>query len=193
MFEENSVPAATMYNTFLAQAKPDVLKNYMEIFDELKAVSQPKVPGEGAPLLPPEQKVEGDGNVVKIPIIAATLTKAKNCTQIFAEYLNEMAHKVSEKFFTTLIIFIRLYRDYMNMHGWDILAKYRPVSAEDRKKMFTSVQDAEHLPEGCNDFVRNFLPKEFPNFDQMICVDMTLHLCKWLYQKGYTHTSISPL
>ena len=181
VLENNANSAVTMYGAYLSQAKPESQKSHIEIFEELKVTAQEEV------ALGQVKPEDAGNNLIKIPL------KPKNCTSVFATYLNEMARKVNEKFFTTLIIFIRLYRDYMNLYGWDFLAKYRPVLPEDRKKAYTSVQDAEHVPEGCNDFIKSYLPKEFPNFDQSICVDMTFHLCKWLHLNGYTHTSISPL
>ncbi len=124
---------------------------------------------------------------------AAPVVKPKNCHVILAEYLYEMSKKVNEKFFMTLIIFTRLYRDYMNIHGWDIVSRYKAVSKEERDTSYAKCSDAEHMPEACNDFAKNYLPKEHPSFDQEIAIDITLHLCQWLYRKGYTHTHISRL
>ena len=118
-------------------------------------------------------------------------TKGKNCVKIMAEYLCEMARKVNEKFFMTLIIFTRLYKDYMNTHGWNIIGKYKQVSVEEKNKMYTKYNDAEHVPEACNDFTKNYLPKEYPNFDQGVSIDVTFHLCGWLFRKEYTHTHIT--
>jgi len=164
-----------MYKNYLSQFKPENTKNHTEIYDEMELLSLEKK------------------NALEPLEMNNNPKPHKNCNAILAEYLYELAPKVNEKFFTTLIIVTRLYQDYMNQHGWDIISKYKTVTAEERKKQFTNVYDSEHIPEGCNDFVQAYLPKEYPNFEMQIGVDITLHLCKWLYAKGYTHTSISPL
>lgn len=162
-----------LFNNFLSQLKQDEKQYYIDLYEELK-LSQPELPS--------------DSNVVKIPMIRPS----KNCKGILVEYLKELAYKVNENFFNTLIIFIRLYKDYMDLHGWDIIGNYRMITMEERNAIFTSIQDAEHIPEGSNDFLKNYLPKYWPNFDLSISVDITFHLCQWLKIKGYTHTTISP-
>lgn len=135
----------------------------------------------------------------QIPVLIPSMEEVqkqepqKHCLRIMTEYLCSMATKVSEKFFVSLILFIRYYSDYMNLHGWEILGKHKPITEEEKKKQFTKTRDAEHVPEACNDFMKVHLPKECPNFDQTIGIDMTLHICDWLYRQGYTHTRITPI
>jgi len=186
VLEENSTPILNMCSAFISQAKPESVKLYTELFDEVKSILQPE-----------EGKVEI--NINKAPTDNEDEPKDKaaennrNCSQVLAEYLCDMSKRVSERFFMTLIIFVRMYRDYMDLCGWDIIGKYKAVSVEEKKKQFSKLNDAEHIPEACNDFVKIYLPKEYPNFDQAIGVDVTLHLCEWLHRKKYTHTHISLL
>ena len=113
------------------------------------------------------------------------------CEEILAEYLIEMGHKVNDKFFMTVIAFIRLYKDCMDEYGWSILIKYKPDI--EQKAIFTKREDAEHIPEACNLLMNKFFIKEFPNLDSAITSDLIMHLCDWLYMKGYTHTKIIQL
>ena len=117
--------------------------------------------------------------------------ETKICDQIFAEYLIYVAQRVSDKFFKTVIIFIRYYRECMNEYGWEIVSRYREVKSEERKKIFCNINNAEHVPEASNDFIRIFLPKEFDNFDRNLAVQLTRHMCHWLYQHKYTHSRVT--
>lgn len=195
----NTTPISVLCQNFLSQAKTDTIKFYNEILEELKKLAKEEsdarekaannaASAAAVVVAKPEVVVEA---ARKEEEKAVPEMKVKNCDVILAEYLFEMARKVSDKFFVTLIIFARLYRDYMNLHGWDIMGKYKTVTTEEKTKVFAQCNGAEHVPEACNEFAKSYLPKEHPNFDQDIGVDITLHLCDWLYRKSYTHTRIS--
>lgn len=203
VLEDNTTPAVVMYTNFLSHTKMESARSYADIFDELKAVDQQgkesaiemakkgeeekeRLEGEGEKEREDEKERAEEGE-------KAAEQRAKNCNRILAEYLYEMGQKVSEKFFATLIMVVKLYRDYMNLHGWELIGRYKTVSSEESSKTFANFCDAEHMPEASNDFLKNFLPRELPNFDQMICVDITFHFCRWLSSKNYTHTNISLL
>lgn len=171
VLEEDKQPnVALMCSNFLCQLKPEEAQIYYELCEELKT-TQYKLPGS-------KQEM---GRAVK------------SCKTIFAEYLAEMAYKVDKRFFNTLLIFAQLYKDFMNMYGWDLISHYRAVTPEERDTAFTSSQDAEHVPEGSNEFLKSFVPKEYPGFDKKLAADLTLHLCQWLKTNNYTHTTITPV
>jgi hypothetical protein len=166
MIEENKqVNINILFTNFLSQLKPEEEHGYLEIYEEIKA---------GLP----------DANK------QTRLTK--NCISILAQYLTEIMNKINKKLFNTILIFIKLYKDFMNLYGWDIIGKYKVVTAEERNTPFTAVRDAEHIPEGSNDFLRSFLPNQLPVFDKEIAIDLTFHLCQWLKHNNYTHTIIAP-
>jgi hypothetical protein len=171
VLEENKQPnIASLFSSFLAQLKPEEVPGYRDLLDGFKTTSYEQ----------PDSK-------------KGTLKWNKNCRLIFSEYLNEMTYKINKKFFNPILIFLRLYKDYMNLYGWDIIAKYKMVTMEERASLFTEVHNAEHVPEGSNDFLRNFLTKEYPTYDKELATDLTLHLCQWLKLKNYTHTTIAPV
>ena len=205
VLEENSTASPiALFNTFLTQAKADSVTLYKDLFEEVKALCQETnqvVPENNREKEKEDELVAGVNKEKvlindmkeekKIDENKLKPTKGKNFIKIMAEYLCEMARKVSDKCFMTLIIFTRLYKDYMNIHGWSIIGKYKQVTAEETNKAYTTYNDAEHVPEASNDFTKNYLPKEYPNFDQGVSVDVTFHLCGWLFRKEYTHTHIT--
>jgi hypothetical protein len=190
MEENSSISPISLFNTFMTQTKSDSITLYNEIFEEVKAICG-DIKLEGPVMEENKEQVRIENKDEERKEAEKQENKKRSCVNIFAEYLCEMASKVSEKFFMTLIIFARLYKDYMDTHGWEIIAKYKPVTDEEKKKAYTICNDAEHVPEACNDFTKSFLPKEYPNFDQGVSVDVTFHLCEWLFRKEYTHTHIT--
>ncbi len=170
VLEASTRQALPMYDAFLAQAKHELKEHFIGIFECIQRLAEEEAGGKGE-----IKRLEGD----------------KSCERIMAEYLQEMAAKVSQKFFVTLIMFTRLYKDGMNVYGWDILSKYKPVSPEERKDPFVKFNNAEHVPEACNDFIRIYLPRVYPNIEQTIAIDLTYHFCDWLYRRKYTHSKIS--
>ncbi len=173
------------------QSKPEVVASLKELLDSVKEQCQREAT-EQVKEEPKENKLE-DAKRDCEPATKSPPCEHKNCEKILAEYLCGMARKVNEKFFTTLIIFARLYKDCMNECGWDIVGRYKKVGAEERKLPFTKLCDAEHVPEACNQFVNKFFLREFPNFEPTIAMDLTMHLCEWLYSKQYTHSKISQI
>ena len=171
------------------EMKPEDKKEASSEKKEEKAddVAEMNLEKDRQPIIKPESK----GNVVNETEFVKPIKK--NCERILAEYLCAMVKKVNDKFFTTLIIFSKLYKECMNEYGWEIIAKYRTVTEEDQKKPYSKTNNAEHIPEASNIFINRFLLKEFPNFEATIAMDLTMHLCDWLQHKGYTHTKISQI
>ena len=174
VLEDNKKSPIVLFEEYMKQNKPEMNEAVKDLYEEVKKIS-----------LAEEVKNEA-------------IPKEKNTSplvfdRVLAEYLCTMAKKVNDKFFMTLIVFARLYRDCMNEYGWEYLSKYKPVSAEERKRVFAKSCNAEHVPEACNVFINRFFLKEFPNFDSTIAVDLTMHLCDWLTEKQYSHSKISQL
>ena len=117
----------------------------------------------------------------------------KTCERIFCEYVYDIGKKVNERFFNILVIFVNSYRDCMNEYAWEILRKYKQVTYDERRRSFVSNNDAEQVPDIANDFIRYFLPKEYPNFDRSLAIDLTVNLCEWLKKNQYTRACISTI
>lgn len=159
----------TSFADFLRQLKTDKTTEYFWLQKQLKNIAELEEKGVGEE-------------------IAA---QKKTCERVLVEYLWELAKKVNEKFFFILIIFVKAYKECMNEYGWEVLRKYKQVTFEDRRKDFVTNNDAEHIPEVCNDFVRYFLPREHPTFDKNLAIELTRHLCEWVRKSKYTHTCVS--
>lgn len=173
--EEKPDPMATL-RKFMKQVRPENKDKYCGIQRLIEDIAQKK----------PE-----DRPITEDPLAAAQ----KSCETVLVEYLWDLGARVTEKFLMVLIVFIRLYRDCMNVHGWDIVKKAGTTELEQEKgkRDFASLPTAEHIPEACNDFIRYFLPREFPAFDKGLAIEMTRHLCDWVHTHKYTHKLISPL
>lgn len=46
------------------------------------------------------------------------------------------------------------------------------------------------IPYICNDFINNFLPLKCNIMDKQMAIDMTVHLCMWLYNRKFTQTKL---
>ena len=167
--EKKQVNVNVIFSNFLSQLKPEEAHEYFDIYQEIKTelldVNRPKAP-------------------IRLP---------KSCISILAQYLTETIYKVNQKFFSTIFLFTKLCKDYMNLYGWDIIGKYKIVTAEERNIPFTTIRDAEHIPEGSNEFLRSFVPNQYPTLEKEIAIDLTFHLCQWLKHNNYTHTIITPV
>jgi len=120
-----------------------------------------------------------------------SVQQKKNCTRILAEYVYDISKKTNEKLFYPILVFVKAFKQCLDEYGWEILRKYKPVTFEERKKEFSTNNDAEHSPELSNDFIRYFLPKEHPKFDKNLGIELTRHLCEWLRKNKYTRSCLA--
>lgn len=169
VLQDNNNVAYILFEDFLKLTKQNQLTYYSNILEQVKTIGKEE---ERSCYKKEKDVLEKESKAV-VP---------KNCERILAEYLCEMVKKVNEKFFMTLILFTRLYRDYMKYNGWDIA----DTADSPKKAESTIMNDSEKLTGACNNFVSKFLPIEYPNFDYKIAFDLTSHLCQWLSIKGYT-------
>lgn len=125
---------------------------------------------------------------VKAVSIGSSANTAEN---VLAKYLFELGSKVIEQFYETSIIFIRLYKECLNEYGWELISKERKISREERKRKFSKEEgSANYIPDMCNDFIKYYLPKEFPDFDKYFAAELVRHLCNWINKEGYTKKTI---
>ena len=91
-------------------------------------------------------------------------------------YLNQMSNICNQNYFEKLIIFITLFREYVNIFH--------------KKSDYTTVNDAKEIPELSNGFINNFLyPDENEtNFglEKQEVIDLITNLCSWLYTNDFT-------
>lgn len=144
-------------------------------------------------------------------------SKEKNkdivCDEIFGEFLREHSEIVIPKFYQSLIMFVKNYRECLNEYGYSKLSTLKEnsiskineeqsdtqgnetkLSEEDTDKMeFCKAHNGENAPEVSNDFIKNFLPKYCSNLDLNLSIKMTNYFCNWLYKNKYTHSKLTLL
>jgi hypothetical protein len=108
------------------------------------------------------------------------------CDDIFALFLIYISRNVNIKFYKTIVIFMKLYRDCMNKIGWEILSEYKDLSGEPTELDYTSVKNGEHLPEIANDFVNSYLKLHLPSFDKHLAVVILNHFSDWLFKYNFS-------
>lgn len=112
------------------------------------------------------------------------------CDDIFACFLIHMARIANEKFYKTIIVLIKHFRECMNKLGWDILSQFKHLSDEQTTLDFCSVKNGEHLPEIASDFINVYLPSKLPQFDKKIASVIVSQFCDWLHKHKLTHIKL---
>jgi hypothetical protein len=85
--------------------------------------------------------------------------------EIFALYLYRLSVKVNENFYKIVLMYVILFRECLNEIGWQKKIESENIKIEEdddlRKKMetqqFCLVNNAEHAPEICNEFVTVYM------------------------------------
>jgi len=113
------------------------------------------------------------------------------CDDLFAIFLVEMSQKVIPSFYKLILIFIRFYRECMNKLGWEILYQFKDLEDESTYLDYCTIKCGEYLPQISNDYIKHFLVKKCPDFDNNIAVVLVSHFCHWLYKKNYTHMRVN--
>ena len=100
---------------------------------------------------------------------------------VFIDYLNKMSLHCNKEYYTKLIIFILLYREFINLKKID------------KNKNYSNNHSAEDVPELSNDFINDFLEPEnnYFDFDKEESINLTQNLCHWLYENNFTSSKLS--
>ena len=112
--------------------------------------------------------------------------------EIFALYLYRMSNRINQGYYTTVLAYVIFFRECLNEYGWgkkieseQIVLENNPDLKNDiESKLFCLVNNAEHAPEICNEFVTVYMEYkksiyEIPKHDQ---IDLTINLCHWLFE-----------
>ena len=112
---------------------------------------------------------------------------AKICDEIFCEYLKAVGKVTNSEYLGNVIKFIILYRECINKYGWLKFGKRLPSVREDSKeKEYTSMNNAEFIPELANELVLSYLPEHNYVIPMIDCINLTVNLCEWLINNGFT-------
>ena len=110
----------------------------------------------------------------------AIIRDKKNCDDIFAEYLRQVANYTNSEYFATVMKFVVLYRECINKYGW---IKFK---AQEKTLEYSIENDAEYIPELANELVLSYLSEYDCTFPVMERINLTINFCEWLILNGYT-------
>ncbi|MCQ2820867.1 MAG: hypothetical protein MJ252_26715 [archaeon] len=103
---------------------------------------------------------------------------------VFMDYLNKMSLHSNPTYFSKLIVFVTLYREYAN-----IAKKTQNKNGEE----YTAVNSAEDIPDLSNEFINDFLEPErgIFEFTKEEAIDLTQNICHWMYENNFTCSKLS--
>ena len=108
---------------------------------------------------------------------------------IFMDYLDKMSTHCSEKYLEKLIIFVTLFREYVN--------KIRKNDSKDNLKnaQYTQNHSAEDIPDFGNGFIIEFMfpesEEEDFGFHEDEVIALTQNLCYWMYKNNFTCSKLT--
>ena len=139
-----------------------------------------------------EEKMKIYNNIEEHPFLARFINEAhidefidKNdiIDNVLILYLNHIAKICNENYYEKLIVFITLFREYINI--------FHKTS---NNKEYTTIKNAQDVPDMCNEFINEFLfPDENEiNFglEKQEVIDLTTNLCSWMYTHDFTELKI---
>ncbi len=105
---------------------------------------------------------------------------------VFIDYLNKVSAYCNEDFFEKILIFVVLFREYVNQ----VYSNKVENGIE-----FTTQEKAEDVPDTSNEFILDFIdPDENNNdfgFSKDECIDLIQNLCHWMYEHNFTCSKLS--
>uniref|UniRef100_A0A7S3FW29 Uncharacterized protein n=1 Tax=Strombidium rassoulzadegani TaxID=1082188 RepID=A0A7S3FW29_9SPIT len=121
--------------------------------------------------------------------------------EIFALYLYRMSNRVNQYYYKIVLAYVIFFRECLNEYGWgkkieseNINIDSNPELKQDiETKLFCLVNNAEHAPEICNEFVTVYMEYkktifDIPKHDQ---IDLTINLCHWLFECQFTCSKLT--
>jgi len=105
---------------------------------------------------------------------------------VFIDYLNNVSAYCNEDFFEKILIFVALFREYVN--------QFYSNKVENGIE-FTTQQKAEDVPDTSNEFILDFIDPDDNNndfgFSKDECIDLIQNLCHWMYAHNFTCSKLS--
>ena len=114
------------------------------------------------------------------------------CDNVFMDYLNKMSLNVNPNYFIKLIVFVTLFREFINISK-RIYLYNQNEEFNIFENEYTANHSAEDIPFFCNDFINNFLDceKNLFNFDKAESIDLSQNFCNWMYDNDFTTLKLS--
>ncbi len=112
-----------------------------------------------------------------------------SCDQVFACYLKDVSIKTNKEYFYFIFKFVLLFRECVNR-----LRKDTGDNESGQEKEFTQINNAENVPDTCNEFVSEFMePNDYFGLDTGELIEVIQHLCFWLYIHNFTTSRLTLL
>lgn len=107
--------------------------------------------------------------------------------KIFYLYLREFYQETNKDYFHFMMKFVMMFRQCLNK-----IKSKESYEAADTANYFTQKNNTETLPDFCNEFIMEFMePKEYFGMDINELIEITQHLCHWLYINNYTTSRLT--
>ena len=131
-----------------------------------------------------------------------------------------LLNKTNQEYYKKIIKFVIAYRECLNIYGWekkiesdespdessgeddensmvtpaseDVKTKAKELQEKTGGLDFSIVNNAEHLPKVCNEFITIFLfnREEDLDLERKECIYLIRNMCHWLYTENYTNTKV---
>lgn len=116
--------------------------------------------------------------------------RKKKCDEVFANYIVFVKERSNKQYCKTAIIFCLLYRECLNQLS-DRLEQEKKdlpetVVMHEAGEEYTLRNNAEQVPDVCNDFVGRFLNEWGDTVSAEEMRELTFHFCSWVFFNGYS-------
>ena len=114
-------------------------------------------------------------------VITDESTKTDN---VLIYYLTKVSLHVCPEYFTKVVVFVTLFREYVNIAYQDKV----------EGKEYTAEMNAEDVPNICNEFIIDFLEPDNGNdynYPKEEAIDLTLNLCQWMYDNNFSCSKLT--
>ncbi len=115
-----------------------------------------------------------------------------NCDDLFLTYLYEVKEKSNKAYFILILKFVLLFRECLNTSRQ---IRENP-NINSKKLEYSSMSNAETLPDLCNEFVTEYLDSN--NYfgiesekDRSEIIELIQHFCNWLFVNKHTLCRLS--
>jgi hypothetical protein len=135
-----------------------------------------------------EEEVVLDAIARKMKKFSEIETPAETCDEAFAEYLVVKQRKLgTNEAFQAIKSSVYYLRDCVNRN----YEKVDPAAFLGNEVDYTSTEKPAMIPNVCNYYMLEYLPKEKETFDKDKEIEFMLDFCKWLNEKNYTDLEIA--
>ena len=110
-----------------------------------------------------------------------------NCDDMLLTFIRDVSKKTNKPYFQFIFKFILLFREFYNQ------AK-RKSESKDEEYEYTQFNNAENLPDFCNDFIVEYMePYDYFGLDTGELIEIIQYFCFWMYSNGYTSSRLTLL